>query len=507
MGHFFGVFLTVIYIFCSFSRLKEEFIVNIKSENFSCFQQNIISKNIGYLQENLKKMSTGKRINSASNDSAGLQINTRFTSQINGVSKTIQNIEDGISLLETADGTLSEVQVNLQRVRELAIQGQNGTYSQAQRKSIDNEMKALVETINGLTKNSYFNNKPVLSEGDGTTVSGDSIADQRVKIEGIPVNTAAGAKTTVEFWMKWDGVIGTSKPFGWDSLYDLGFQGTITPAFGFNTGNTNILGIESSEMENNWVHVAAVFINGLPNSNNVELYINGQRQTLAEMSPENPTTTSRKVSSTVYIGGWGYDNKYDFGGNIDELKIWDGARTQEEIQDGMSTSITGNEENLLGYWKFDDLTLKDETKYGNNGQFINGASLGEGVSKTVTIHNGDAYNSTDNLSLFAVSDQTLNLIDISLDDPLLLLKLDTALNSISKQRSYLGAKLNQYSFELSEQNNTLIRHQEAKGRVEDVDVVEAMSNMTKAQLRIDVSQRVLSMCWKYEEQKMKMLTS
>src|ERR1700759_2886611 len=81
------------------------------------------------LQTSLQRLSSGLRINSAADDAAGLTISQRFTAQINGLDQATRNANDGISLAQTADGALSQVSDNLQRIRELAVQSANATNS------------------------------------------------------------------------------------------------------------------------------------------------------------------------------------------------------------------------------------------------------------------------------------------------------------------------------------------------------------------------------------------
>ena len=466
------------------------------------FQGNLINKYTRLLDTNMEQATTGKRVNRGVDDPATLQVSTRLSSKVSSTKMAIQNVNSGMSLMNVADGTLSQVQEMLQHVRELAIKGSNSTYTADQKQSIENEMNLILNSINDLTGNAKYNDISLFSGGTGATVSGDSTANQRVKISGIPVNTAPGAKTTVEFWMKWDGFIGTTKPFGWNNQYDLGFQGTINPAFGFNTGNQNILGVQSAGLENKWVHVAAVFTNGLPDSNNVELYLNGEKQTIQEMAPGYLTTSSRTVTDTIYIGGWGNDNNYDFGGSIDDLRIWDGARTQSQIQSEMYSSLSGSENNLLGYWTFDDASLKDETKNGNNGQFINGALLGSGISQGIRVHTDSAAESSDNIGLYSLNTQSLNLNTISLNDSNLLNKIDNALNIVNSQRTNIGAKMNVFDFKLSDLNKSLNIQEKSLENMVGANLEQVSSEMAKNQLQLETTNKMLSMDLKYSESKM-----
>ncbi len=154
-----------------------------------------------------------------------------------------------------------------------------------------------------------------------------------IDITGLPVSTAAGDKTSVSFWMYWDGATGVM-PIGWNS-HDLWFSSGF---FGFNTGGGDIYGISSSGLANGWHHVVAVFTNGSVRSN--ELYIDGVSQTLAHL--RGTIVNSRAVvNSHLRIGGWWRTNDYRFSGRIDELKVYKGKMTQTEVDADRAYSITG----------------------------------------------------------------------------------------------------------------------------------------------------------------------
>ena len=109
------------------------------------------------LSTSIERLSTGKRINSAKDDAAGLAIATSMQSQITGMNQGIRNANDGISLAQTAEGSLEEVTNNLQRMRELQVQKTNGTYSVSDTANIQTEQDALATQINNVITNTQFN--------------------------------------------------------------------------------------------------------------------------------------------------------------------------------------------------------------------------------------------------------------------------------------------------------------------------------------------------------------
>jgi flagellin len=121
------------------------------------------------LQQSMERLSTGKRINSASDDAAGLAISNSMTSQIKGMSQGIRNANDGIAMAQTADGALDEVTNMMQRIRELAVQAASGTYSSDDRTNMQTEVTQLSTQINSILSNTKFNGVALFDGTAGTS--------------------------------------------------------------------------------------------------------------------------------------------------------------------------------------------------------------------------------------------------------------------------------------------------------------------------------------------------
>ena len=122
-------------------------VVNTNTQ--SLFAQRALRTNTRNLERNIERLSTGFRINRAADDAAGLSIANKLTTQTRGLEKAMQNASDGISLIQTAEGGLSVIQENLQRIRELVVQGVNGTNG-------ENEKAAIQREINGFKQNAHI---------------------------------------------------------------------------------------------------------------------------------------------------------------------------------------------------------------------------------------------------------------------------------------------------------------------------------------------------------------
>ena len=120
------------------------------------------------LDQASERLASGRRINTAADDAAGLSISNRMTSQIRGLDQAIRNANDGISLIQTAEGALDESTNILQRMRELAVQASNGIYSDADRTTLDAEVQQLVAELDRISETTSFNGQKILDGSQGS---------------------------------------------------------------------------------------------------------------------------------------------------------------------------------------------------------------------------------------------------------------------------------------------------------------------------------------------------
>ena len=120
--------------------------------------QRQLNKTNSGLTQALERLSSGLRINSAKDDAAGIAIASRFTAQIRGYNQGIRNSQDAISLAQTAEGAIGEMQTNVQRIRELAVQSANATNTSTDRTALNEEVKVLFAEIKRIAGGTDFNN-------------------------------------------------------------------------------------------------------------------------------------------------------------------------------------------------------------------------------------------------------------------------------------------------------------------------------------------------------------
>ncbi len=155
----------------------------------SLVAQTALAVNNRALSKAMQQLSTGRRINSAGDDAAGLAITNKMTAQIRGLNQAVRNANDGISLLQTAEGATQEITNMLQRMRELAVQAANDTYSDSDRSSLQLEYDQLAEEISRISDNTKWNDMKVFDTTASGAIGVSGAVYFQVGIEGTSGNT------------------------------------------------------------------------------------------------------------------------------------------------------------------------------------------------------------------------------------------------------------------------------------------------------------------------------
>ncbi|NQY80272.1 MAG: hypothetical protein HRT47_08160 [Candidatus Caenarcaniphilales bacterium] len=176
----------------------------------------------------MQNIASGNRLSRAGNDAAASAIYEGLTSQNKGTSQALANIGDGLSMLDTADAALGVVQEDLQRVRELTVQAENGTLSDTERDAIQQEINARVENINNIAGQSSFNGVDLLQPANDITIqSGAEDGATTTVIEAADVANNTGINIDVD--VTTGGSLGAGSTF---ALSDLNVGGTMASANG-----------------------------------------------------------------------------------------------------------------------------------------------------------------------------------------------------------------------------------------------------------------------------------
>lgn len=153
-----------------------------------------LQSNNNNVARNLQKLSSGLRINKAADDAAGLAISEKMRSQIRGLDQATRNAQDGISLIQTAEGALNETHSILQRMRELSVQAANDTYTSGDRQNIQAEIDQLTSEVDRIAGTTQFNGKSLLDGSTSAVVSSDKLTTKIFMRDGLRVLDQFGQK-------------------------------------------------------------------------------------------------------------------------------------------------------------------------------------------------------------------------------------------------------------------------------------------------------------------------
>ncbi|MCT9070144.1 FliC/FljB family flagellin [Cupriavidus gilardii] len=177
----------------------------INTNSLSLMTQNNLNTSQSALNTAIQRLSSGLRINSAKDDAAGQAIANRFTANIRGLTQAQRNANDGISLAQTTEGALTEVNNNLQRIRELSVQAANGSNSPSDLKSIQDEIAQRLDEIDRTSQQTDFNGVKVLASDKTLTIQVGANDSETIDIDLKQINRNSlglggfnvGASTTV----------------------------------------------------------------------------------------------------------------------------------------------------------------------------------------------------------------------------------------------------------------------------------------------------------------------
>ncbi|MEI7263709.1 flagellin [Pectobacterium carotovorum] len=201
----------------------------INTNIMSLVTQNNLNKSQSSLGTAIERLSSGLRINSAKDDAAGQAIANRMTAQVKGLTQAARNANDGISLTQTAEGNLNEINNNLQRIRELAVQASNDTNGTTDRDSIKKEMQLRLNEIDRVAQSADFNGKKLLN------ASGNSVNIQ------VGANTGANEVITIDSGSLINATTGAGGGLSGVNTAVSGFDATATSGVGGASGTAQQL--------------------------------------------------------------------------------------------------------------------------------------------------------------------------------------------------------------------------------------------------------------------------
>jgi flagellin len=403
----------------------------------------------GQMSKSLEKLSSGFRINRAADDAAGLSISEGLRAQIGGLKVAVRNTQDGVSVAQTAEGSLNEVTSILQRMRDLSVQASNSGATDSDAAAAANkEMSQLNAELDRIGSTTAFGKQKLLDGSFGATVATKVVAGTNTISATDATAVPAGAVPTLP------DTVTTAGSGTWS--FDLKEVGGVTTApDGQKLGTTPIT-----------VTVAAVDPNASPQD--LAKAVNSAVSDALKQHgfQGNELTMSAKVDSqnvtTFQLSGAG-----DFS-ITDTNSVLAGAPAG--VGAGGATQNTGG----LGI----DLTSALQSTGGNKGSFQVGANANQKI----------------NIQIGAVNSEALGTasLDLSSDPDAAITTIDKALQSVSDSRASLGAYQNRFDHTINNLNVAVENLSASESRIRDTDMAQEMVSYTRSQILTQAGTSMLS---------------
>lgn len=495
----------------------------INTNSLSLITQNNINKNQSALSSSIERLSSGLRINSAKDDAAGQAIANRFTSNIKGLTQAARNANDGISLAQTTEGALSEINNNLQRVRELTVQATTGTNSDSDLSSIQDEIKSRLEEIDRVSGQTQFNGVNVLAKdgtmkiqvgaNDGQTISIDlkKIDSDTLGLSGFNVaktptiTTAAvtsGAPTYADSGTAIQAVDVSSLLDGSNpdasakvDLSTVKFDATTNKYYGTVSNSANSANDGDYELDIKADGSASIagskLTNGIPST---------ATASVTEVQVDTSAIDTTKAAAALAAAGVTGADKTNV--SLVKLMSTDSAGNATDAGYGLKAAdgkIYATDYDGTNAATFTAKTVSFTSAKGTQESAAVTLGGADGKSEVVTIGTGtDAktYASDDlkgadlQTGKTSTGDELKETVTGTTTNPLK--ALDDAIAQVDKFRSSLGAVQNRLDSAVTNLNNTTTNLSEAQSRIQDADYATEVSNMSKAQIIQQAGNSVLA---------------
>ncbi|HWI52432.1 MAG TPA: flagellin [Symbiobacteriaceae bacterium] len=483
----------------------------------------------GAMGKNLERLSSGFRINRAGDDVAGLAISENMRAQVKGLNQAVKNAQDGISLLQTAEGSLNEVHTMLHRMRELSVQSANGTLQPEDRKQIQTEMDNLTKEVTRITNATQFNSMDLvdgsltkagvrdvnlqIGPNGGQTLGfeigamdskslgiGRDVMTARVykevDVDGLAATTtdiesedggnfvdsvagtgAVGAGMEAkEYTVRYDENTNTVQLFEEDSTGSLVSIGTSVKA----TADGEVTIGDQNTARTITIKLQSTLPSGLATGYQDDKIIVGSRSaTVTDTAGTQTVIDTVQKGTGVTAVGWGLESGSDY---TVEIVDADGAGTAG-IQLFKGGTAIGKAEALPTAGN--PVTIGDAAT-GRTMTVVMGASttIGDKAQVTVTNNGQAAENAKFDGGVKYASSQVFAGLNVSSVDGAkdAIGKIDAAIGKVSYQRSQLGAITNRLEHTINNLNVVAENLTASESRIRDVDMALEMTQFTKQQI-------------------------
>lgn len=502
---------------------------NLQSSNSS----RVLGNTTGLIEKSTEKLSSGYQINRAADDAAGLAISEKMRKQIRGLNEGSVNSQNGISLVQIADGAMSEIHDMLQRANELSIHAANGTLSQADRQTCQDELDQIKEEIDGVRSRTFFNKIPVL-KGLPVNIQGDMITPAHTKtitsgadlpewlqngIDNASLTNgymASTYNTTVNVTYKLEGsdeeLSGTAtiphsatyidfSGVSADTISQLDGKGIYSTCcscenrYSIKFDATSEANISTQSGQH---HIYTIGIKGATSAADVlNRIMKGTKDSTGELgNPDNHYTKYAIEGSTLVI--------YDDRSSVSQATVWssiDSTGTVTEVTFENFSASTGT-----GWENVNSYNTRANSRYG-----LFGLGYAETVpvdatygtkpssrSADINIHSG-AEADMDNKIYILLPNVSCDAMNITTVDFMVpngpedaITRIGFAINYLSDERSRMGAYQNRLEHTIKNLDNVTENSQAAESRIRDTDMAKEMVSLSKNNILQQAGQAMLA---------------
>jgi flagellin len=376
------------------------------------------------MADSVERLSSGLRINRAKDDAAGLGISNALSSQINGANQGIRNINDGISIVQTAEGAINEASDMAQRILTLATQAKNGTMSSNDRKSIVNEMQALVSSINSMASRTKFGDKELLTVSTGATATASK----------FEIAASASSSDTITL---------TNNAF-----FNIGSGATATTEVTTFTLTSDLVAGQSLTIGGRKITAGSA---GATKAQIAEAFVTG-----VDVGTNNAVVTTSGGTGATLTTPWTVSkvaNDYS-----DGKIVFTSTTTNTNIANDITSTAASF--STIGNPGYTYSTVQGGSQSDGQASFLNGA-----ITTFLNDLNANAVESTIQIDVTAIQDRANEYIAL-----------------LNTQRSKLGAFQNQLESSANNVSDLSVNLSAARSRVQDTDYAQETASLTKGQI-------------------------
>ncbi|OLY67945.1 flagellin [Citrobacter braakii] len=470
----------------------------INTNSLSLLTQNNLNKSQSSLSSAIERLSSGLRINSAKDDAAGQAIANRFTSNIKGLTQASRNANDGISIAQTTEGALNEINNNLQRVRELSVQAANGSNSDSDLDSIQAEITQRLSEIDRVSGQTQFNGVKVLAQDNTLKIQVGANDNESISINLKEI-------TSGTLGLNGFRVTGDKAATSDQLVKDFGATGTKDYKLGTTDYKVNVVtgGVKTGA---NDVYVGASSGALITSADNEAVDKVATAKDVAALAKDvkQGNTFSWKGTTWKAAGDTDANGNGSFKASIDGKEITlTVAGSTDTAGAGATLTVAGGALYEEGAANSNKLTTHGTNTAAKESDLVQqkasltGGELKVGAATYKVDSAGNVSNTGGTAQIFVqnagtanaklveqdkASEATRNQLDV----------LDKAIAQVDTLRGDLGAVQNRFDSTITNLGNTVNNLTSARSRIEDADYATEVSNMSKAQILQQAGTSVLA---------------